>query len=344
MLSPEDDPKTVTDPRGFAIGRFRFGRPAFLAPMSGITDLPFRRIAARFGAPYLVTEMVASEAVASGSNEMQLRLAGEGISPHVVQIAGREARWMAEGARLAEAAGADVIDINMGCPAKRVTTGWSGAALMRDLDHAVSLIAATVKATRLPVTLKMRLGWDRATMNAPELARRAEAEGVALVTVHGRTRDQFYEGRADRDAIRAVSEAVSIPVVANGDVTDAADAEDMLARSGADAVMIGRGAQGKPWRPAQLTVALETGRTPADPALATIGDLAVEHHEAMLAHYGPVIAIRAARKHLGWYLDTAEEKGLDVARFRRPILTTEEPAVVHRLVREAFAADRRAAA
>lgn len=329
---------------GFQVGRFRFGRPALLAPMSGITDLPFRRVAASFGAPYVVSEMVASESLVIGNAEMTLRTAGEGMSPHVVQLAGREVRWMAEAARLAEGAGADIIDINMGCPSKRVTTGYSGAALMRDLDHATAMIEATVAATRLPVTLKMRLGWTRANLNAAELARRAEAAGVALVTVHGRTRDQFYDGRADWPAIRAVAEAVAIPVIANGDCRSAADAEAMLAASGACGVMIGRGAQGKPWLPALVTAHLE-GRAGGEPPQGeAFAEIVAAHYEGILAHYGVKLGIRCARKHLGWYLDTLAESGRAVESWRQPVLTCDNPATVIALMREAAGADVKKAA
>ncbi|WP_245411878.1 tRNA dihydrouridine synthase [Phyllobacterium leguminum] len=220
--------------------------------MSGVSDLPFRKLAWAAGAGMVVSEMVASAELCSRDRESLMRLKGEGLETHVVQLAGREARWMGEAARIAEGEGAHIIDINMGCPAKKVTGGYSGSALMRDLDHAMTLVETTVKAVRVPVTLKMRLGWDEHSINAPELARRAEDAGVRMVTVHGRTRCQFYEGRADWDAIHAVREAVSIPLVANGDVISASDAEEILARSGADAVMIGRGCYGQPWLPGEI--------------------------------------------------------------------------------------------
>ena len=220
-----------------------------LAPMSGVTDAPFRRLAWRFGAGLVISEMVASEALAIGHRETRKRAQRDENGPFVVQLAGREERWMAEGARVAEAIGADIIDINMGCPAKKVTSGLSGSALMRDLDHAERLVAAVVDATSRPVTLKMRLGWDRDCLNAPELARRAEALGVRWVTVHGRTRQQFYKGAADWQAIAAVKRAIKIPVIANGDILTPADARTCLARSRADAVMVGRAAYGAPWQP-----------------------------------------------------------------------------------------------
>src|SRR5436853_1808921 len=239
----------------------------FLAPMSGVTDAPFRRVAADLGAGVVVSEMIASDALAEGSREQERRLLGEGLRPNVVQLAGCEPRWMAEGARIAEASGADLIDINMGCPAKHVTGKESGSALMRDLDHALTLIDATVSAVNIPVTLKMRLGWDDNSRNAPELARRAEAAGVQLITVHGRTRCQFYKGEADWTAIRAVKQAVSIPVVVNGDVTNFEGAIEAFSRSGADAVMVGRGAQGRPWFPGHLADYLATGEKRAAPSL-----------------------------------------------------------------------------
>jgi nifR3 family TIM-barrel protein len=313
--------------------------------MSGVTDLPFRRLASAFGADLVVTEMVASESFHKGDAEMALRSAGEGIAPHVVQLAGREAGWMREAAKMAEANGADIIDINMGCPARRVTTGWSGAALMRDLDHALTLVEATVSAVRVPVTLKMRLGWDRTSINAPELARRAEAAGVQMVTVHGRTRDQFYEGHADWTAIRAVRDVISVPLIANGDVTSFADADEILAQSGADGVMIGRGACGRPWLPAAVSRYLATGETWAGPDGPALIDLIVRHHADLVAHYGPVKGVLAARKHLGWYLDAIGERAgtpLDAVAAaslvseRRRLLSASDPTDIPHLIASTF--------
>ncbi|MDP2801066.1 MAG: tRNA dihydrouridine synthase DusB [Phreatobacter sp.] len=316
-----------------SIGPFEMASPVALAPMSGITDAPFRRMVARFGVGWTVSEMVPGDGLAAGEEEARLRAEGEGLSPHVVQIAGCDPHWMGEGARIAVAAGADIIDINMGCPAKRVTGGYAGSALMRDLDHAERLIAATVAAVDVPVTLKMRLGWDDQSLNAPELARRAEQAGVALVTVHGRTRQQFYKGRADWRAIAAVRTVVSLPVVANGDITTAEDASLCLAQSGADAVMIGRGAQGRPWLPAQIAAHLAGEPVPADPGLATQLACAIELYEAQLAHYGLGVGIRHARKHLGWALDAAAACcGVDagvLAEARGSVLTSEDP---HRVI------------
>ncbi len=288
----------------------RTSNPVFLAPMSGVTDLPFRRLAHELGAGLVVSEMVASEDLTSARDETLLKAAGQGaVSPLVIQLAGREARWMAEGARIAEAMGADIVDINMGCPARQVTRGASGSALMRDLDHALMLIEATVGAVKVPVTLKMRLGWDENSINAPELAKRAEDAGVQLVTVHGRTRCQFYKGSADWDAISAVKEAVSIPLIANGDGIDARDARLMLELSGADGVMIGRGAYGRPWRLAEIAAGLGyPGRVAPD--FAERHALIRRHYEEMLEHYDLYLGVRCARKHLGWYLETLAEDGL----------------------------------
>jgi nifR3 family TIM-barrel protein len=286
---------TLSSP--FAIEGMSFRNRVVLAPMSGVTDLPFRQLAWRYGAGLVVTEMVASRELACNAGESWARLKNAGITPHMVQLAGREARWMAEAAKIAADNGADVIDINMGCPAKKVTGGYSGSALMRDPDHALSLIEATVRAVDIPVTLKMRLGWDETSLNAPEIARRAEAAGIRMVTIHGRTRMQFYTGKADWDAIRAVRDAVTIPLVANGDVATPGDAVDILKRSGADAVMTGRACQGRPWHAGVLAGACVA---PEGDALL---DVISEHYGMMLTFYGMETGLRHARKHLGWYLD-----------------------------------------
>ena len=315
-----------------AIGAVVVPNRVFLAPMSGVSDAPFRRIAAAYGAGMVVSEMVASEMLVRQEPESRLRSERAGPGPHVVQLAGREARWMGEAAKVATDAGADIIDINMGCPAKKVTGGYSGSALMRDLDHALTLIEATVAATTVPVTLKMRLGWDEKSINAPELARRAEAAGVRLITVHGRTRCQFYTGAADWAAIRAVKDAIAIPLIANGDLVAPTDLARMLELSGADGVMVGRGSYGRPWLPGHLAHYAATGALPAAPEGAALLDLVRDHYTAILAHYGVAVGVKAARKHLGWYLaDRPCASGL-----RQALMTGTEPNQVLRLIAAAF--------
>lgn len=311
------------------IGKVEIRKRVALAPMSGVTDLPFRALAWRFGAGFVVTEMVASRELVCNAAESWVRLKNSGIKPHIVQLAGREAHWMAEAARIVEANGADIVDINMGCPAKKVTGGYSGSALMRDPDHALSLIEATVRAVSVPVTLKMRLGWDENSINAPLIARRAEEAGVQAITIHGRTRMQFYSGKADWDAIHAVRDVISVPLIANGDVDTVADTTEILRRSGADAVMVGRSSQGRPWHAGVLAGARR------HPDALEIAGIFAEHYAMMLEFYGLQIGLRHARKHVGWYIERFAPS-LSSAD-KAAILTSTDPALVSDRVAAAIA-------
>lgn len=322
--------------------RIALSPPVILAPMAGITDLPWRRVVAGFGAGLVVSEMVASSEVMRDHPEMRARatldVAGLG-QPSAVQLVGREPYWMAEAARFVAGQGAQIIDINMGCPTKRVTTGACGSALLRDLDLALKIIDAVVGAVDVPVTLKTRLGWDDTCLNAPELAVRAEQAGIAMITLHGRTRCQLYKGRANWAAIAAVKEAVTIPVIANGDIVDAATAREALRQSGADGVMIGRGAQGAPWVLAQIAHDLHGTAAPVVPQGADLAALVSGHYEAMLSFYGADLGARCARKHLGWYLEAA-----GLAQHRETLLVTQSPTQVLLMIDRIFTSGERQAA
>lgn len=309
--------------------------------MAGITDAPMRRIAERFGAGLVVSEMIASNALATGHHDMVRKLGKSGSLPHMVQLAGCEAEWLVRGAQIAAAAGADIIDINMGCPAKRVTNGYAGSALMRVPDEALKLIAAVVAATPLPVTVKMRLGWDDDSLNAADLARRAVDAGVKMITVHGRTRQQFYKGIARWDLVAPVVAAIDVPVVVNGDITDRAAAEAALAQSRAAAVMIGRGAQGQPWLVGQIGAALAGQSGPQTPQGSALVELIAEHYEAILSEYGRQVGVRVARKHLDWYLEAAG--GAPDKAQRKALLGSDDPDEVQRMIPDLFGAWRLAA-
>ena len=314
--------------------------PVLLAPMAGITDLPFRKLVCDFGAGLVVSEMVASQEMVQAKPGVRERAElGLNEAATSVQLAGRDATWMARAAQMVEAQGARIIDINMGCPAKKVTGGLSGSALMRTPDHALSLIEAVVQAVSVPVTLKMRLGWDDDCLNAPLIASRAEAVGVKMITVHGRTRCQFYKGRADWAAIAPVKHAVSVPVIANGDITTLQDAKEAMALSGADGVMIGRGIQGAPWKVAEIAHGLGYGAAPVIPMGRHFSKMVLEHYEAALSFYGETLGARVIRKHLGWYMDRADTP----ADLRKRVLTGT-PAAVRALLPEALEVQERVAA
>lgn len=324
-------------PRSLRIGRVALDGCVLLAPMSGITDVVMRRIARRLGAACVISEMIASPELLRGSEEARLKLEGEGVSPHIVQIAGRDPACMAEAARLAENSGADVVDINMGCPAKRVARQLCGSALMREPDLAERVVEAVARAVALPVTVKMRLGFDATSLNAPEVARRCEAVGARLISVHGRTRAQFYDGHADWAAVAAVKGAIGIPLIVNGDIVSAKDAATALSRSDADGVMIGRATLGRPWLLGEIESALrgEPGRTPS---LAARCEVAIEHYRGLLGLYGVPLGLRHARKHLQAYAAhaLADVVGSRGSAIKAALMRSEQPLEVERLLRQAF--------
>ncbi len=320
----------------FTLGSTSMSPPIALAPMAGITDRPFRDLVRSFGVGLMVSEMVASQEMVQAKPGVRERAElSADVENTAVQLAGRDEYWIAEAARQVEGQGARIIDINMGCPAKKVTNGYSGSALLKTPDFAVKLIEAVVAAVNVPVTLKTRLGWDDNCLNAPDVARRAEEAGVQMVTIHGRTRCQFYKGSADWAAIRAIKDAVTIPVLANGDITSTDSARSALEQSGADGVMIGRGAEGRPWLLAEVAHRIWQTPAPDIPRGTDFINMVSKHYEDMLSFYGGDLGLRVARKHLGWYMDEAGTEAVQ----RRMVLTAKDPKDVLRMLPEALSAN-----
>ncbi|MCY7279752.1 MAG: tRNA dihydrouridine synthase DusB [Sphingomonas bacterium] len=313
-----------------SVGPVTIAAPVILAPMTGVTDLPFRKAVKRYGAGLTVSEMIASQAMIRETRQSLQKAAWDpSEEPVSLQLAGCAPKEMAEAAKLNEQRGAAIIDINMGCPVKKVVNGDAGSALMRDIPLAAAIIDATVKAVSVPVTLKMRMGWCHDSLNAPELARVAEDLGIKMITVHGRTRNQMYKGSADWGFVRRVKQATSLPVIVNGDICSCEDARVALEQSGADGVMIGRGAYGKPWLLGQVMVDLAGGGTRPDPSIDEQLALILEQYEAMQSLYGIVTGVNLARKHIGWYT-----KGLTgSAEFRNKVNQVDDPATVVRMLR-----------
>ncbi|VAW15610.1 tRNA-dihydrouridine synthase DusB [hydrothermal vent metagenome] len=328
----------ISHSQNIAIGNVVLPGCAFLAPMAGISDAPFRSLAARFGAAMAVSEMIASAGLLTGAKDVVRKLGPCGSLPHMVQLSGFQEQWMVRGAQMAVAAGAQIIDINLGCPSKRVTNGYAGSALMRVPDKALKLIEAVARAVNVPVTVKMRLGWDENSLNAAAIANSAQSAGVKMFVVHGRTRQQFYKGKARWQLVSEVVKAVNVPVIVNGDIVDINSADKALAASGAAGVMVGRAAQGRPWLVGQINAHLLALPVSPAPQGNALGVLVGEHYQAMLKSYGDELGVRVARKHLRWYLEAAGVK------MPKNLLTQKDPARVVEMIAGAFSSPVRVAA